>query len=217
MWEEKKSDFQHDVHLVTWLKPFRNNSISHVLKMAIFYHLLGLMIASLIVGTFYVFDPSYELPFIPYILTDFILAGPIEETVFFGLPFYLTGNQWVMLFTASIWALIHLPVYDETSEDFVLIDLNYAMFANAVTTLFFSYRAWMSGKGWLSIIVHSVWNGSLFGIDCTFDETVSCSVFGDTVDDVLFSVSSISVSLILLIIMYFLYRWRKKKQQKTLQ
>ena len=216
MWEQKESDFRHDVNPLTWLKPFRNNSVTHVVKMAIFYHLLGLMISLLLIGTFFSLDPDYEIPSRPSIFVNFILAGPMEESLFFGLPYLLTGNQFVMLGTASIWALIHLLVFDETSEDFELIDLNFGIFANAVTTLFFSYRAWLCGKGWLSILIHSAWNAVLFGIDCTFDETASCSALGDTRIDIETSFGSIIISVILLVITYFVYKWRKKKQQKTL-
>ena len=214
MWEEKKSDFQHDVHPKTWLKPYRNNSITHILKMAVFYHVLGLMLASLILGAFYVYDPDYEIPLFPIFLVDLILAGPMEETVHFGIPYYLTGNQYVMLATGIIWAFIHLPVYDETSEDFEIIDWDYALFSNIVIGLFFTYRAWLSGKGWLSILIHSAWNGGLFGVDCMFDQEFGCSVFGETPEDIEYSIGSIIFSVFLLGITYWAYRWRKKRDKR---
>lgn len=179
--------------------------------MALFYHILGIMVSSTIVGTFYVFDPNYEIPFIPYILSDFILAGPIEESIFFGLPYYVTGSHYVTFGTGTIWAIFHIFVFDEESEDLDLIDLNYANFAFVIPTLFFSYRTWISGKGWISILVHSAWNGMAYGFDCTFDE-VSCTVFGYSPDDVLFSISSISISIILLILTFWAYRRRQKKR-----
>jgi len=212
VWEEKESNFRHDVGLSTWLKPYRNNSLGHVLKMAVFYHVLGLMVSSLIFGALYVYDPDYEIPLFPITLVDLILAGPMEETIHFGLPYYITGNQYVMLATGIIWALIHLPVFDETSEDFELIDWDYALFSNAVVTLFFSYRAWLSGKGWLSILIHSAWNGGLFGVDCMFDQAFGCSVFGETPEDIEYSIGSIIFSVILLGLTYWAYRWRRNRE-----
>ena len=113
---DAKSNFQIDVSPSTWLKPYSNNSIKHILKMAVFYHILGIMFASFIAGTFFVIDPDYEPPYIPLFLVDLITAGPIEESLFFGLPFYLSGNQYVMLGTGIVWALGHIGGIDENLE-----------------------------------------------------------------------------------------------------
>jgi len=105
---DTKSDFRIDVSPSTWLKPFSNNSIKHILKMAVFYHILGIMFMYLVFGTFVVYDPSYEVPLIPFTLVDGVTAGPIEETLLFGMPYYITGNQYVMLGTGILWTLSHL-------------------------------------------------------------------------------------------------------------
>lgn len=34
-------------------------------------------------------------------------------------------------------------------------------FAAAISLIFLSLRMWSSGKGWLSVIFHAVWNGSV--------------------------------------------------------
>jgi len=97
---------------------------------------------------------------------------------------------------------------------FELIDWDYPLFSNAVVTLFFSYRAWLSGKGWLSILIHSAWNGGLFGIDCMFDQEFGCSVFGETPEDIEYSIGSIIFSVFLLGITYWAYRWRRNRERK---
>ena len=35
-------------------------------------------------------------------------SRPIEETVFFGLPFYIVGNVYFVLVTGSVWVGINL-------------------------------------------------------------------------------------------------------------
>jgi len=65
-----KSDFQIDVSPLTWLKPYSNNSIKHILKMAVFYHLVALFLMFLVTSTFFAYDPSHEIPFYPLTLID---------------------------------------------------------------------------------------------------------------------------------------------------
>ena len=207
-----KSDFQTDVSPSTWLKPYSNNSIKHVLKMAIFYHILGIMFASLIAGTFFVVDPDYEPPYTPLYLVDLITAGPIEESIFFGLPFYITGNQYVMLGAGIVWSLGHIGGLDENLE-FSPDYFTWDNFAFVILSLFFSYRTWITGFGWLSILLHSAWNGMVFGFQCGFEN--SCSVTGDTTVEVVISNSMIVLSIILLLITYWAYRRRKQKNYKS--
>jgi len=137
---DAKSDFQIDVSPGTWLKPFANNSIKHVLKMAAFYHLLALLLMFLVTSTFFIYDPGHEIPFLPLTLIDLTTAGPLEETVFFGLPYFLSGNQYVMLVTGVIWVLSHIGGFDEDgnySEEW----LAWENLTFVIPTMFFSYRA----------------------------------------------------------------------------
>ena len=209
---DAKSDFQKDVSLSTWLKPYSNSSIKHILKMAVFYHILGIMFASLVAGTFFVIDPDYEPPYTPLFLVDLISAGPIEESLFFGLPFYITGNQYVMLGTGVVWALGHIGGIDENLE-FSPDYFTWDNFAFVILSLFFSYRAWISGFGWLSILLHSVWNGMVFGFQCGFEN--SCSIMGETVEEMVVSVITIVLSIILLLFTYWAYRRRERKNRKS--
>ena len=209
----EKSDVRADINPITWLKPFRKNSISHIVKMAIFYHILGLVLASGINGIQLVSDPTYEAPVPPVNLVLIINAGPFEELLFFGLPFYLTGNPYIMLGVGSYWALSHLVGITDDGE-FLTSVLGFESFAFAFTTLFFSLRTWMSGKGWLAIIIHSAWNVSIFGVDCSIDQVLSCTIFPNTHEETDFAISGIIGSVILLGITYWAYR-RKKRRSKN--
>ncbi len=208
-----KSDFQIDVSPSTWLKPYSNNSIKHILKMAIFYHVIGLLIAFVVWGAVILNDPSHEIPFYPLTLIDVTTAGPIEESLLFGLPYFLTGNQYVMLGTAILWTLFHVGGLDEDgnfSEEW----LTWENFAFVIPTMFFSYRTWFSGKGWLSIVVHSVWNVGAFGVDCVSGEG-DCIIYESDVEGNIISVVLILVSAILIGITFWAYRRRERKNEKS--
>ena len=210
---DAKSDFQIDVSPLTWLKPFSNNSIKHILKMAVFYHLFALFLMFFVTSTFFVYDPGHEIPFFPLTLIDLTTAGPIEESIFFGLPYFLTGNQYVMLGTGIVWALGHIGGFDEDgnfSEEW----LNWENLTFVIPTMFFSYRAWLCGKGWLSIVLHSIWNAGMFGIDCVsgFGE---CTIYESGVEGMVYSISLILGSAILLGITYWAYRRRERKNEKS--
>jgi len=208
-----KSDFQIDVSPSTWLKPYSNNSIKHILKMAIFYHVIGLLIAFVVWGAVILNDPSHEIPFYPLTLIDVTTAGPIEESLLFGLPYFLTGNQYVMLGTAILWTLFHVGGLDEDgnfSEEW----LTWENFAFVIPTMFFSYRTWLSGKGWLSIVIHSVWNVGAFGVDCVSGEG-DCIIYESDVEGNIISVVLILVSAILIGITFWAYRRRERKNEKS--
>ena len=206
-----KSDFQIDVSPSTWLKPFSNNSIKHILKMAVFYHALALVFMYLVITTFFVYDPNLEMPFYPVTLVDLVTAGPIEESLLFGIPYYVTGNQYVMLGTGIFWTLTHLGGFDEDlnfSEELI----TWESFAFIIPTLFFSYRTWLSGKGWLSILLHSLWNAGVFGLDCI--EFGDCTVYDSSSEGISITWVLVIGSGILLGITYWTYTRRKKKIAK---
>lgn len=208
---DTKSDFQIDVSPSTWLKPFSNNSIKHILKMAVFYHILGIVFMYLVFGIFVVYDPSYEVPLIPFTLVDGVTAGPIEETLLFGIPYYVTGNQYIMLGTGVFWVFTHLGGFDD-DLNFSTELITWETFAFIIPTLFFSYRTWLSGKGWLSILVHSVWNAGAFGIDCV--EFGNCTIYDNSSEGITITWILIIGSGILLGITYWAYTRRKNKISK---
>ncbi len=206
---DTKSDFQIDVSPSTWLKPFSNNSIKHILKMAVFYHVFALLFMYFVMTSFFVSDTSHEIPFYPVTLVDLVTAGPLEESLFFGIPYYVTGNQYVMLGTGIFWTLTHLGGFDEDlnfSEELITWESS----AFVIPTLFFSYRTWLSGKGWLSILLHSVWNAGIFGFDCVSGYG-DCTIYDSSLEGKIYTSALILGSAILLGITYWSYLRRKNK------
>ena len=93
---------------VTWISKYRQNSIPYLTVMVLFYHLIGfvIMIMGSIIVDFVV--NNYTEPTIPLTGISVIFAGPFEESIFFGIPFYLTGNNLVTLIGGIIWATLHV-------------------------------------------------------------------------------------------------------------
>ena len=63
--------------------------------------IIGSVIVDLVVN-------QYTEPTIPLSVISVISAGPFEETLFFGIPFYLTGNNIVALAGGIVWASLHI-------------------------------------------------------------------------------------------------------------
>lgn len=199
----KWSDFPYyeDLHPKSWLKPYKDNSVSYLLKMGFFYIGLLFTVATL-GGTSFVqlAPPNVEdLPIptnfeIPPLLAG-IFAGPIEETLFFGIPYYLTGNPIVLLVLGIIWTFTHGLT-----------------FLFKIPLMFFFLRTWLSGKGWFAILFHTVWDISLITL-ATFD---SFSLSEHQLDNWA-SVSLLALlSAVLMSITYFLYRRREGKSTENI-
>jgi Type II CAAX prenyl endopeptidase Rce1-like len=199
---EEKADF----HPRSWLSKYRRTSVSYLTKMLLFYHGIGILLLLAITPLIEQFLPDYEQPSIPRSLLLVLAAGPLEETIFFGIPFYIFGNAYFVLATGLIWVAIHLFNTDTLS-------VNSLAFGNLVfvlPSLFFSLRTWISGKGWFSVITHSAWNGIFFSAGCSAGE-FSCIAIES---DISATVSTIALSGGLLGVTYLLYRRRKNKEFK---
>ena len=202
----KYSDEKIDMHPKSWLSEYRNLSYWYLTKMGLFYSALGLVAAISITGIeYYVFD--YEEPIIPISFIQIILAGPVEETLFFGIPFALSGNPFVVLITGGLWASSHIFNATLVEEG----SFSYSTVGFAVPHIFFSLRAWKSGKGWFTIPFHSAWNALIFGI------AVAIGEFPLMIIDENFPELDIGMTIfsaILLGITFPLYRWRLKREMK---
>lgn len=110
-----------DLHPRSWLTNFGQVSIKHLLVMSLFY--LGVGIGLATAGTVLIayLDPSYEEPVLPISLFDALAAGPGEETLFFGIPLYVSGNQYIVLVLGSLWALGH--IFNTTDVGLLLLAL----------------------------------------------------------------------------------------------
>lgn len=199
-------DGRIDINPKSWLSRYRRTSPVYLTIMLLFYHGLGFLL--LIVGTEILsqINPEYEEPSISRSLLPVLTAGPIEETIFYGIPFYLSGNPYLVLSTGAIWAASHLL-------NTTTLDLNRLAFANllfVIPSVFYSLRTWISGKGWFAVLAHSAWNGVLFSAGCVSGE-FACSVYEDGGNGLVSAATSIMMSAILLIITYLLYKKRSAK------
>jgi hypothetical protein len=189
----------------TWLTRYRKNSIAYLTKMLLFYH--GIGIGLLLAGTVALglLIPNYHEPSIPRSLISVLAAGPLEETIFFGIPFYVLGSSHAVIVTGAIWAILHIF----NTPNLEVAQLAFGNWLFVLPSLFFSLRTWASGKGWFSVAVHSAWNGVFFGAGCATGD-IRCSTFEQ---DALYNAGIVALSAALVGGTYFLYRWRRKKDQ----
>lgn len=152
--------------------------------------------------------PDYEQPAIPRSLVSVLLAGPIEETIFFGIPFYVFGNGYSLLVTGGVWAGLHLL----NTTSLQLNSLAFGSLLFVLPSLFFSLRTWVSGRGWFSILAHSAWNGIFFAAGCSAGD-FDCSVLDPQVEN---TISSILLSAGLVGATYALYRFRQYRERRRL-
>lgn len=190
----------------SWLSRYRRTSLGYMTKMVLFYHGIGIGLGLAGNAIVEILVPGYEEPSVPHSLLGVLGAGPIEEALFFGIPFYVSGHPYVMLVTGSLWALLH--IFNTPAVE--LANLAFGNWLFAVPSLFLSLRLWASGKGWFAVLAHSVWNGAIFATGCTAGE-FQCSV----VDSLwLANVETIAESGAFLAITYALYRWRQKRERQ---
>lgn len=170
--------------------------------MFLFYHSIGIISSS--IGTI-IIDNSiveYKEPNLPLSMFPVILAGPLEESLFFGIPFYAFGNNLFVLIGGIAWAMLHIfNTYSIEANQ-----LSYANWLFVIPSLFFSLRTWLSGKGWFAILGHSIWNLLFFSLSCVFQET-SCSYS--------FESEHISIALLASILLTIVYLLRKRRHEIT--
>ena len=164
-----------DINPKTWLRPFQRNSTSYLLKMAFFYH--GLSLILMYTGSFLATNIilDYEIPQLPVSVSLALSSGLLEEAVFFGIPYYLTGNTFVLLGSGIVWSAFHLF----SSGVFSIETLAYGGFLLTIPHIFFSIRTWISQKGWFAILFHSSWNFIFLMIYCTAGWR-QCNMITDT-------------------------------------
>jgi hypothetical protein len=191
----------HDINPKNWLKPFQKNTISYLLKMGLFYHGLGLIL--MYAGSYFAtrLISDYTIPQIPVSISLALSSGVLEESVFFGIPFYLSGHPLVLLGSGIVWSVSHLF----NSSMLSMNNLAYGVFLLTIPNLFFSIRVWSSKKGWFAIIFHSMWNFTVLISYCTIGLR-QCNIINDTYD-VLNGIMAISA----IMIVYIAYQSTRKK------
>jgi membrane protease YdiL (CAAX protease family) len=203
--EGRFADEKADFNPRTWLSKFRRNSITYLVKMLLFYH--GIGVGLLVLGTLILQQiiPNYQEPDIPRSLIGVLAAGPLEETVFFGIPFYVLNSSHAVIVTGAMWAVLHIF----NTPNIEVASLAFGNWLFVVPSLFFSLRTWASGKGWFSIVVHSAWNGIFFAAGC-WGGDINCTTLEQ---DIFTNYLMIGLSAALLAGTYVLYKWRRKKEK----
>ncbi|TLX82214.1 MAG: CAAX protease [Thaumarchaeota archaeon] len=205
------SDLKNDFNPLTWISKYRRNSIYYLTIMVLFYHLIGFIM--MVIGSVVVdlVVNNYNEPTIPLTVTSVIFAGPFEETIFFGIPFYLTGNNLVTFAGGVIWASLHIlntPTVQVSS-------LAYLTWLFVTPSIFASLRTWISGKGWFAIIAHSIWNLIFFAAGCTNGE-FPCRIVNEK--DFLIDIAYVSTSIVFILLTYFLYlRYENKMVSRSIK
>ncbi|MGI0056215.1 MAG: CPBP family glutamic-type intramembrane protease [Nitrosarchaeum sp.] len=191
----------HDINPKNWLRPFQKNTIFYLLKMGLFYHGLGLVL--MYTGSYFatVIIQDYTIPQIPVSVSLALSSGMLEESVFFGIPFYLSGHPLILLGSGIVWSVAHLF----NSGIFSFANLSYGIFFLTIPNIFFSIRVWSGKKGWFAIAFHSMWNFTILISYCTVGLR-QCSIVNDTYD-VLNAIMASSAVMIV----YLAYQSTKKK------
>lgn len=189
-----------DINPKTWLKPFQKTSVFYLLKMGLFYHGLGIIL--MYAGSFFATSiiSDYEIPQFPVSITLAVSSGLLEESIFFGMPYYMTGNPLILLGSGIVWSASHLF----SSGIFSVEALAYGGFLLTIPHIFFSIRAWISKKGWFAIVFHSAWNFSFLILYCILGLR-QCSVVNDMYDG-LNLIMAISAG----VIVYLAYQNKKR-------
>ena len=205
---ERFADEKADFHPKAWLSKYRHTSIGYLTKMLLFYH--GIGIGLLLIGSLAIEQvlPDHKEPSIPHSLFGVLVAGPFEETLFFGIPFYASGNTYLVFATGVIWAATH--IFNTTTYE-----INTLAFVNmlfVLPKLYYSMRTWVSGKGWFSVVTHSAWNGIFFAAGCSTSE-LACTAIDS---DMSMMVTNTVFSAVLIAATFGLYKRRESKERQRL-
>lgn len=192
-------DLIKDFHPLRWTSKYRRTTVPYLIIMVLFYHAIGVLV--LAAGSLLIQNMirDYNEPSIPITITSVLFAGPIEETLFFGIPLYATGSHIVVMAGGIMWAMIHIL----NTPTVQLNALAYTNWLFVIPSIFLSFRTWISGKGWFAVVSHSMWNIAFFTLGCTSGE-FPCNVFYDK--NGFSDIMMISIGSLLTALTYFLYR-----------
>lgn len=202
-------DYKKDIHPRNWFSKFRQNSLMYFVKMGILYHLLSLVLGS-ITYSLQVGITGNEILFPPVSLSSLVFAGPIEESLAFGIPYYLSGNHYVIFVTGAIWASLH--IFNSDVSSFGWENLSYYNLVAVIPIFSYSYRLWIVGKGWFSILAHSIWNLIVFVWWSLDEESISTEL---SIHNGAGSIWEFIVSIVLMGITFVVYRWRKRRNLRN--
>ena len=196
-----------DLNPMRWLSKFQRTSIPYLLLMFAFYHSLGLIVALVGSPLIQTTIPGYVEPNIPRYFDSVVFAGPIEESLFFGIPLYGLANGSAPLIGGLVWVFLHLI----NTEDLSVLSLAYVNWLFVIPSFFFSFRVWISGKGWFAVVSHSVWNCFFFLAGCYTGEYECMSYENPSA-----LLSSTFLATLLVLITYWLYQKRRYLVEKKI-
>jgi hypothetical protein len=196
-----------DSNPLRWLSQFQRTSVQYLLLMFGFYHSLGLVVA--LAGTLLIQAtiPGYVEPITPRFFSSVLLAGPIEESLFFAIPLYGSANVNAALVGGLVWIFLHLI----NTADFTVSSLAYINWLFVIPSFFFSFRVWISGKGWFAVVSHSVWNCAFFFAGCYAGE-YPCMLYKNLTT----LLSEAFLATLLVLIAYWLYQRRSYLLEKRI-
>jgi hypothetical protein len=196
----------YDINPKNWLKKFQKTNILYLIRIGLFYHALGLGLMYL--GSYFASSviSDYQIPQIPVSVSLALSSGILEESVFFGIPFYMTNSLFVLIGSGVVWSLAHLF----NTEVISMQTLSYGGFLFSIPHVFFSLRTWLSGKGWFAILFHSSWNFIVLLSFCSFGLR-QCSVIDSVFDfiNVIMAISTVSI-------LYLVYKSKRKNVNRYL-
>ena len=197
------ADLIRDINPRRWTRKYRRTSVPYLIIMVLFYHAIG--IALLVAGSIVIQSimTDYKEPLKPITVISVIFAGPIEETLFFGIPLYATGSHLIVMAGGILWAMWHL-----LGPTVQLDSLAYSNWLFVLPSVFLSFRTWISGKGWFAIAAHSVWNITFFSLGCVSGE-IDCKIFYE--NNAFSDIVTVSAGAILTMITFTLYRAKQKR------
>jgi hypothetical protein len=197
------ADLIRDTNPRRWTGKYLRTSVPYLIVMVLFYHAIG--IALLVAGSIVVQSiiTDYKEPLKPITVISVIFAGPIEETLFFGIPLYATGSHLIVMAGGILWAMWHL-----LGPTVQLDSLAYSNWLFVLPSIFLSFRTWISGKGWFAIAAHSVWNISFFNLGCVSGE-IDCKIYYE--NNAFSDIVTVSAAAILTMITFTLYRAKQKR------
>ena len=198
----KTPDEIYDLNPRSWLSKYRKTSVTYLVKMGVFYLVIGLVLQQAGNGLAQHFISNYQIPSVPVSITLGVSSGPLEEIMFFGTIFYLSGNYLMVLVGGIIWSVLHIF----NTSDIVSTNLAYGSVFFTIPHIFFSLRTWISGKGWFAILFHTSWNAIVLGIQCT--QGSNCIPIGSGLVFFL-DLSSIAATVVLSIALYRMYRYKR--------
>lgn len=192
----------HDMNPRSWICRYRKTSVSYLVKMGIFYLVMGLALQQAGNSLAQHFIVNYQVPSVPISISLGLSSGPLEEMMFFGTLFYMSGNYLVVLAGGAIWSVLHIF----NTGNLVLTNLAYGSVFFTIPHVFFSLRTWISGKGWFAILFHAVWNVIVLGLQCA--QGTSCIVISGGLGFLL-DMSSIVATMLLSVALYRMYKYRQ--------